>query len=118
MTRYVFADLDQVSTELTRRASEVTAWLDAVASGGGPPDSTATGCGAAGHGAAGYPPVSGVPADPVARLVAELDLACYQAMSAASGRLVAAAESITACAADLREVDVVVARRLCAWSGR
>ncbi|HEY4017447.1 MAG TPA: hypothetical protein VGM75_02095 [Pseudonocardiaceae bacterium] len=113
MTRYVFADLDQVSTELTRRASEVTAWLDAVASGGGPPDSTA-----AGHGAAGYPPVSGVPADPVARLVAELDLACYQAMSAASGRLVAAAESITACAAALREVDVVVARRLCAWSGR
>jgi hypothetical protein len=113
MTRYVFADLDQVSTELTRRASEVTAWLDAVASGGGPPDSTATG-----HGATGHPPISGVPADPVARLVAELDLACYQAMSAASGRLVAAAESITACAADLREVDVVVARRLCAWSGR
>ena len=113
MTRYVFADLDQVSTELTRRASKITAWLDAVASGGSPPGGTATG-----HGAAGYPPVSGAPADPVARLVAELDLACYQALSAASSRLVAAAGSITACTADLREVDVVVARRLCAWSGR
>jgi hypothetical protein len=98
MTRYVFADLDQVSTELSRRASQLTAWLDAVASGG--------------------PPGSGAPADPVARLVAELDLACFEAMSATSGRLVAAAESITACLADLREVDVVVARRLCAWSGR
>ena len=64
MTRYVFADLDQVSTELTRRASKVTAWLDAVASGGGPPGSTATG-----HRAAGRPPVSVMPADPVARLV-------------------------------------------------
>lgn len=98
MTRYLLADLEQVGVELSRRAAEAVEWLDSVADGGGRP----------------------VPADEdvaLAQAVAQVDLACYQAVSAAVARLVSAAESVAACAADMREVDGELAERICRWAG-
>lgn len=96
VTRYVPADLEQVGAELRRRAAEAVEWLDSIADGGAPePDEDVA----------------------LARAVAQVDLACYQAMSAASARLASAAESMFACAADMRGVDVELAERICRWSG-
>jgi hypothetical protein len=96
VTRYVPADLEQVGAELRRRADEAVAWLDSIADGGAPePDEDVA----------------------LARAVAQVDLACYQAMSAAAARLASAAESMVACAADMRGVDVELAERICRWYG-
>lgn len=98
VTRYVLADLEQVGAELARRAGEITAWLDGVA-GREPP------------GAAGPEQAA------LNNAIARLDLACYQALSSAASRLTGAAESLAACASDVREVDSDLARRMCRWAG-
>lgn len=90
MTRYVPTDLEQVGTELARRAVEISTWLDSAARAG--PAGVRDGQGAA---------------------IAEVDLACYQVLSHAVLRLDAAAGALTACAADMRGVDGDIARRLC-----
>jgi glycogen debranching enzyme len=90
MTRYVPNDLEQVGTELARRAAEITTWLDSAARAA-PPD------GSDGH----------------ARAIAEVDLACYQALSQTSARLHAAAGAVAACATDMRSTDTDIARRMC-----
>lgn len=99
MTRYVPADLEQVGAELSRRAAEAVEWLDSIADGGAPVSSGASEDAA------------------LARAVARVDLACYQALSAAVARLVSAAEAVAACASDMRGVDVELAQRMCRWSG-
>ncbi len=78
MTRYVLADLQEVRSELTRRAAELTGWLDRQAGEFRPPDAPA---------------------------LARGDLACVQAVSAAAARLTAAADAVAACAADMDAVD-------------
>jgi hypothetical protein len=90
VTRYVLTDLRQTGDELSRRAAELTAWLDRVAATHDPD----------------RPPE-----------VAAADLACVQAVSAAAHRLAAAAVAVAACAGAMREVDAEVARRWCRWSG-
>lgn len=87
MTRYVLADLHEVRAELTRRAAELTEWLDRQA-------------------AEFRAPAEAAPA------MAMGDLACVQAVSAAAARLTAAADAVAACAADMEAVD----SGLCRWS--
>ena len=96
MTRYVLADLEQVGAELARRAAEVSAWLDAAA-GRAPP--TAPGSTQA----------------ELAAAIAQVDLACYQALSTAAVRLASAAESVAACADAVRVVDTELADRMTRW---
>lgn len=88
MTRYVLADLQEVRSELTRRASELTGWLDRQSSEFRPPDAPA---------------------------LAWADLACVQAVSAAAARLTAAADAVAACAADMHRADSEAAGP-CRWS--
>ncbi|WP_028938352.1 hypothetical protein [Pseudonocardia spinosispora] len=90
MTRYVTKDLEQVGTELARRAAEITTWLDSAARAAPP----------------------GVP-DEQARAIADVDLACYQALSQTADRLSAAAGAVAACAIDMRTTDADIARRMC-----
>ncbi|MBO0849671.1 MAG: hypothetical protein J2P20_09425 [Pseudonocardia sp.] len=87
-----------MGAELSRRAAEAVGWLDSIADGGAPVPSVGNG-------------------DALARAVARVDLACYQALSAAVARLESAAESVAACASDMRGVDVELAERICRWSG-
>jgi len=96
--RYVLADLEQLGAELSRRAAEVAGWLDAAA-GRAPP----------------APPGPGE--SELAAAIAQVDLACYQALSAAAGRLSSAAASVVACAEAVRTVDGEVAGRICRWAG-
>ena len=98
MTRYVLADLEEVGAELARRAAEVAAWLDAAAGRA--------------------PPIAPAPAQAeLAAAIAQVDLACYQAVSAAAARLASAAESVAACADAVRAVDTELADRMCRWTG-
>jgi hypothetical protein len=98
VTRYVLADFEQVGAELARRAGEVAAWLDAAA-GRAPP---------AMPGAADQAEL--------AAAIAQVDLVCYQALSAAAARLTSAAESVSACADAVRAVDTALAERMCRWT--
>jgi hypothetical protein len=91
VTRYVLADLQEVRNELTRRAAELTAWLDKAAAEYHPPGEPAPG-------------------------MAMGDLACVQAVSAAAARLTAAADAVAACARDVEGTDRDLADRLCRWS--
>jgi hypothetical protein len=91
--RYVCADLEQVGTELARRSAEVSAWLDARAAA------------ASSQYRASCP-------DAVERTAAEVDLICYQALTAAVLRLAAAASALAGCAADMRESDKHIAGTL------
>ncbi|MGQ0482242.1 MAG: hypothetical protein ACT4O0_14625 [Pseudonocardia sp.] len=91
MTRYVLADVRQAADELSRRAAELTDWLDRVA--------------------AEHRPPSGEDAGDAELGLA--DLACVQAVSAAALRLAAAGRSVAACAGDLHGVDSELARRWC-----
>jgi hypothetical protein len=97
VTRYVLADLEQVGAELARRAGEVTAWLDAAA-GRAPPA------------------MPGADQAELAAAIAQVDLACYHALSAAAARLASAAESVSACADAVRAVDTALAERMCRWT--
>ncbi len=92
MTRYVLTDVAEVRAELTRRAAELTDWLDRQASEYRAPTEPAPG-------------------------MALGDLACVQAVSAAAARLMAAAEAVAACAGDVDGVDAELARQMCRWSG-
>lgn len=83
MTRYVLADLQEVRSELTRRAAELTGWLDRQAGEFRPPDAPA---------------------------LARADLACIQTVSAAATRLTAAADAVAACAADMKSTDAGLCR--------
>jgi hypothetical protein len=98
VTRYVLADLEQVGAELARRAAEVAAWLDAAA-GRAPPTAP------------------GPAQSELAAAIAQVDLACYQALSAAAARLASAAESVAACTDAVRAVDTELADRMCRWTG-
>lgn len=88
--RYVLADLEQAGQELARHADEVARWLDAAAVAPSWPDGD----------------------HPAAEVVGLVDLACYQALSAAERRLRAAAGAMLAGLADLREVDHGIAGRI------
>ena len=98
MTRYVLPDLEQVGNALARRAAEVNSWLDAAA-GRAPPA-----------------PLHAEEAE-LAGAIAQVDLACFQALSATAARLASAAESVAACAEAVRAVDADVAERICRWPG-
>jgi ABC-type branched-subunit amino acid transport system substrate-binding protein len=102
VTRYVLPDLDQLGAELARGAAEVASWLDAVASSVAP----------AWHAGDQTPETV-----ELARAIARLDLACYQALSGAATRLAAAADAVSACAAAMRAADADVAARACRGSG-
>jgi hypothetical protein len=104
MTRYVLADIEQVGTELVRRSAEVTKWLDAVA--------TESPVGATHQPGAPDPPDS--PGE-LAHAVAQIDLACYRALSATVARLDAAAGTLSEGTARVRDVDAEVARLLLRW---
>jgi ABC-type transporter Mla subunit MlaD len=93
--RYVLADLEQVGDELVRQAAEVSGWLDS---------------------AAGAARVDGAD-DAVAGAIAEVDLACYQALSSTEQRLRAAARAVRACASDLRDTDADIARHMMRGDG-
>jgi uncharacterized protein (DUF3084 family) len=97
VTRYVLADLEQVGAELARRAAEVNGWLDAAA-GRSPPQLRAE-------------------ESELAGAIAQVDLACFQALSATAARLASAAESVAACADAVRAVDSDLAERICRWTG-
>jgi hypothetical protein len=95
--RYVQADLEQVGTELARRASEIHDWLDAVAKYGSL--------------------IEAEPGDAVLlSAIAQVDLACYQALSSAAHRLVAASEAVAACVTSMQETDADIAHRMCRWA--
>jgi hypothetical protein len=81
--RYVPADLEEAGSELIRRATEVAGWLDAAAE---------------------------VPAETAD--TALVDLACYQALSAAEQRLRAAGGAVRACLSDMSDIDGDIARRM------
>ncbi|HTF46792.1 MAG TPA: hypothetical protein VK735_05020 [Pseudonocardia sp.] len=98
MTRYVLTDVEQVGAELSRRAAEVASWLDAAA-GRAPPAAPGSG------------------ESELAAAIAQVDLACYQALSAAAARLASAAESVAACADAVRTVDAELVERMCRWVG-
>ena len=83
MTRYVLADLQEVRAELTRRATELTTWLDRQAGQFRPADEPAVALG---------------------------DLACVQAVSAAAVRLAAAADTVAACAEAMDATDAGLCR--------
>jgi ABC-type transporter Mla subunit MlaD len=93
--RYVLTDLEQVGDELVRQAAEVSDWLDSAA------------------GAARVDSVDNA----VAGAIAEVDLACYQALSSAEQRLRAAARAVRACASDLRDTDADIARQMMKGDG-
>lgn len=97
MTRYVLTDIEQVGAELARRAAEVNGWLDAAAGRS--------------------PPLLRAEESELAGAIAQVDLACYQALSAAAARLASAAESVAACADAVRAVDAELAERICRWTG-
>jgi hypothetical protein len=107
VTRYVLADLEEVGAELGRRAAEIVRWLDSVADGG------------VSSAASAVWGESGGAADDaaLAAAVAQVDLVCYQALSAAASRLASAADSVAACAGDMRGVDGALAARICRGSG-
>ncbi len=88
MTRYVLADVRQIGDELTRRAAELTDWLDRLAAEHRPPPGGDAELGLA-------------------------ELACVRAVSAAALRLAAAGRSVAACAGDVDGVDSELARRWC-----
>jgi hypothetical protein len=92
VTRYVLADLAEVGAELTRRAAEVTSWLDAAAR----------------H----PPPLPGPDEAELAGAIARVDLLCVRALSETAARLASAAESVGACVRAVCEVDSELARRI------
>jgi hypothetical protein len=99
MIRYVCADLEQVGTDLARRAAEVSDWLDSRA-------------------AVASTQYRNVGADELTRTVAEVDLACYQALTSAVLRLTAAASALAGCAAEMRAADEAIAGEVAAPPGR
>jgi hypothetical protein len=102
VTRYVLPDLEQLGAELARGAAEVTSWLDAAASSVAP----------AWHSEDQPPGVV-----ELARAIARLDLACYQALSGTAARLAAAADVVSACVEAMRAADADVAARICRGGG-
>jgi hypothetical protein len=92
----VLADLQEVQAELSRRAAELTDWLDRQA---------------AQYQAAEYKG----PGEP-APAMSSGDLACVQAVSAAASRLQAAADAVAACASEMGDVDSELSRQMCRWS--
>jgi hypothetical protein len=87
VTQYVLADLKEVGDELTRRAAQLTEWLDRAAAEFRQPTRSTPG-------------------------VAMGVLACMRAMSEAAARLSAAADAIKACAADVDHVDSDLGQRI------
>ena len=91
----MLADLLEVRAELSRRAAELTDWLDRQA--------------------AQYQADHQVPGEPAAAMSSG-DLACVQAVSAAASRLQAAADAVAACASEMGEADSELSRQVCRWS--
>jgi hypothetical protein len=92
--RHLCTDLEQVGTELARRAGEASSWLDERAA------------------AASSRYRGAHPADESSKNAAQADLDCYQALTVAMLRLTSAASALAHCASDMRAADARSTRRL------